>query len=1076
MSLKLKKLISLIFCLPLILQQSGLAQNIGAVDISKYLGLKPPIASPGDTFRPVHLRYLHYDSLDNSFKLFLDRGDAKNPKTQDVASTAKDLLNYFLVGISLPNDTFWVNLRPDSPHDIIDPLLAQTEVGRIFLESDLKLKKDTARATSPETPEGKEYWNRLYQKAGELYGAQNVTIPTLTRPWIIPDEIIIAESTDSAYVYKATLKVMLEQDYLKDSALYSFKDEREKQLNEYSSQIIRDNILPKLIKRINTSKEYAPLRQVYYSLILAQWFKARNQNKNTPYPRLIDRKDLTNLQSQIPYSVYAYFNAYKENFAQGEYNIKEPISTAHGQVIRSYFSGGIALMRNPGYSASLSRSGGSPSENILPARQPIPAHSDKNLPLIEVKETGPGGELIFTVLESETPNQDATKDRESASSPIGGSTALTTGRQDEEDKPFADDHKFQEWLKNLSAQDLRNEIQFLGSLNQLRTNRESTNAHLQEKATGDIQKLARRGAVIDLSISGKIVPEQLRYYYLRLLEILKDNPLAAYQIFNWDFAELLELFHILDYFVEGVTLDSIYEEEPGWERFLEQGLINSALPLFNNPKAFISHLRQKIKTTISDNSIRLAIKVRHIASVNAARGLIKALGLDKDNVIILYDEEIDSERARMFFPGYAMREFAGYGWLHKGEIRIEFNVLGNMKINPLGDYLSAVLSYGPFKFNLPERVSEEELNGIRELLGLGQRKVIVIGSPSFSEFDEFIQSYNSLYGNLPYALRPLLIIGFRERASEEELRSLGSLSGQSIAVRSDEKAPLPNVANNNVLILNTAGELLRMYALGVAIVGHDRNIFEPASQKAAVLYFEGSRHHKVSWHYNRDAKEALVEAGAAQVFSRENLEKLVNDSDAAKEMAERGLKAVEAYRKKVQSQAEEFALQIIGARSQLRDKFIATSSPVILDMPEAMSLAIVSSPLSQRVKDIGKGGIDFRFLPIVTQSMDSLKVSIRAMPQSSLKRVNLAQEWSDIERLVNSGITPSAERLKDYLAASCFKGNLDGDKERIVSCIADILRIQEESCRFTDPILKDILVVFGSGRSAEELNAAFSGG
>jgi SAM-dependent methyltransferase len=121
-----------------------------------------------------------------------------------------------------------------------------------------------------------------------------------------------------------------------------------------------------------------------------------------------------------------------------------------------------------------------------------------------------------------------------------------------------------------------------------------------------------------------------------------------------------------------------------------------------------------------------------------------------------------------------------------------------------------------------------------------------------------------------------------------------------------------------------------------------------------------------------------------------------------------------------------------------------------------------------------KGGIDFRFLPIVTQSMDSLRSSIKPVPQSTLQRINLTQEWSDIERLVNSGITPSAERLKEYLAASCFKSNLDSDMEKIVSCISDILRMQEETCCVTDPTLKDMLVILGSGRSGEELKVAFS--
>ena len=120
------------------------------------------------------------------------------------------------------------------------------------------------------------------------------------------------------------------------------------------------------------------------------------------------------------------------------------------------------------------------------------------------------------------------------------------------------------------------------------------------------------------------------------------------------------------------------------------------------------------------------------------------------------------------------------------------------------------------------------------------------------------------------------------------------------------------------------------------------------------------------------------------------------------------------------------------------------------------------------------GGIDFRFLPIVTQSLDNLKASIRKIPVGSLQRIDLSQEWSDIERLVNAGIIPSAERLKGYLFASCCKGNYDNDAGKMVYCIAEVLRMEEESCSATDPALKDILVVLGSGRSAEELKLAFA--
>ncbi len=319
-----------------------------------------------DKFRPLHLRYLSYDAANNNFKLLLDKGDSAKGLSpsklsdtlkgtvpeEELKSSTQELLNYFFVGISLPNDSFWVNLRPDSPDNVIDPYLAQTDVGKILLEADLQLKKDTSLATSPQTIEGKEYWNKLYKKAEELYGPESITIPTLTRPWIVPGEIIIRESTDNAYIYKATLKVMLEQDYLQapssglqamSLAQYTFKDERSKALNEYSTQLIKETIIPKLTKDVNTAKRYAPLRQVYYSLILAQWFKQKFSGKGGLYSYLIDKRELNNLTSKNPWDKQTYFKAYQTSFQKGEYNLKEPVYTPQGQVIRSYMSGGMNL-------------------------------------------------------------------------------------------------------------------------------------------------------------------------------------------------------------------------------------------------------------------------------------------------------------------------------------------------------------------------------------------------------------------------------------------------------------------------------------------------------------------------------------------------------------------------------------------------------------------------------------------------------------------------------------------------------------------------------------------------------------
>ena len=345
-----KKIVSLILSISLIITQPIFAQGLAQLNLAQYLGQARPMAT--DSFRPTQLRYFSYNNLNNSFRILLDKGDTKDIKDSQLKEQAKELMDYFLIGVTLPNDAFWVNLRPDSPDNIINPELEQTSLGKILLEADLQLKKDTASRTSPQTPEGKAYWDKLYKKAGELFGTENITIPTLTRPWIVPGEIIVREGQDSAYIYKATLKVMLEEDYLKSPShkvtkspanleQYSFKDVRLQELNEYSTQLIKELIIPKLTQEVNSSQRYVKLRQVYYSLVLSRWFKMRFTGKSGQYADLIDRHDLTNLTAQEPYDKLTYFKQYQESFAQGEYNLKEPVYTPYGQSIRSYMSGGF---------------------------------------------------------------------------------------------------------------------------------------------------------------------------------------------------------------------------------------------------------------------------------------------------------------------------------------------------------------------------------------------------------------------------------------------------------------------------------------------------------------------------------------------------------------------------------------------------------------------------------------------------------------------------------------------------------------------------------------------------------------
>jgi len=245
----LKKIIAVVVMFTLVLEQSGFAQVSGHSGVPAYIsGYIAP-----DRFRPVQLRSISFDAINKDFNLYLDKGDIKSFSKPQALDMAGEFMRYFKTGLVLPNNAFWVNLRPDDASYIIDPYLEKTDIGRILLAADLQLKKDLARFTDPDTNEGRQYWHALYAKAQELFGNDDVSIPTVTRPWIVPAEIIMRKGPFSAYIYKATLKVMLEEDYLgKGKAI--FDDSRLTALNEYSSELLRSLVIPKLTREVNSSK------------------------------------------------------------------------------------------------------------------------------------------------------------------------------------------------------------------------------------------------------------------------------------------------------------------------------------------------------------------------------------------------------------------------------------------------------------------------------------------------------------------------------------------------------------------------------------------------------------------------------------------------------------------------------------------------------------------------------------------------------------------------------------------------------------------------------------------------------
>lgn len=429
-------------------------------------------------------------------------------------------------------------------------------------------------------------------------------------------------------------------------------------------------------------------------------------------------------------------------------------------------------------------------------------------------------------------------------------------------------------------------------------------------------------------------------YYQRILSVVKDDAAIAYKMAMWSEDDLLRLSSFLDNFMDDRSLLR-----------MEEAFVKAILRSNSRPEDVLWFIGQKVLETIHKCSreckpqdeqksrqedcideamgygslqdfgggVKFAILVHENSAVNAARGLIKALSLPDNRVEILFDIEIDRASAKKYFPNNVVREYGAYS-SRSGTLLVGFRDGGSLKLISCNGAFTASLPNAPLKYNLSQSLGDDQRRQIRSDLKIGNRKVIVLGSPSDVEFKNFMGEYNAIYGKLNVLERPVVIVAFRQgEKDEEKVRLSNCLHGQSITVRIDKKKPLSSCSleNNNILILNTLGELLSMYAIAdVAVVGNDRNIFEPASQGTAVMYFDGT------WHNNVDVRDILEASGAAVMFSRMALENLLSNSMQREQMAKIGLETVEEYREEILRKAEWFAVQLVSGIPRFKEAYI----------------------------------------------------------------------------------------------------------------------------------------------------------
>jgi len=297
------------------------------------------------SFSPAVLKGIKLDAKNPfRFHFFVDRG-MSNLSQEELKSESAKLIKYFLASLTIPEKDLWVNLSPYEKDRIVPQEFGQTEMGRDLLAEDYLLKQITASLIYPESQLGKEFWAKVYAQAQIKFGTTNIPVNTFNKVWIVPEKAVVYENGGVAFVLENHLKVMLEQDYLSlakheviQSGVVPAKD-----TNQLGSQIVREIVIPALTKEVNEGKNFSQLRQVFYSLILATWYKKKI--KDSILNRVYSNRNKiggVNVSAQDKDKIY---QLYIKAFKKGVYNyIKEDLDQITGQTMpRKYFSGGVPL-------------------------------------------------------------------------------------------------------------------------------------------------------------------------------------------------------------------------------------------------------------------------------------------------------------------------------------------------------------------------------------------------------------------------------------------------------------------------------------------------------------------------------------------------------------------------------------------------------------------------------------------------------------------------------------------------------------------------------------------------------------
>jgi len=293
------------------------------------------------------------------FTFIIDQGNYPL-RTDVLRAEAEKMGRYFMAALAIPEKDLWVNLSPYEPERICMDALAATDLGKDMLGEDYVLKQLASSLTCPETEAGKAYWgaiNNLNRSLSEprpsirsangrnTQGAARIeTTQSFNKIWIVPGKITVYEGNNRVVIGDAGLKVMMEEDYLAMQ-----KNSVGANNHSPAGQAFKTHILPLIEQEINQGKHFAQFRQVYRSVILAQWLKKKLKDTILSQAYFNSNK-IKGVEALDPAMREKIYNEYVAAFKQGAYNyVKSDRVGANNYspvkkiTKRQYFSGGATL-------------------------------------------------------------------------------------------------------------------------------------------------------------------------------------------------------------------------------------------------------------------------------------------------------------------------------------------------------------------------------------------------------------------------------------------------------------------------------------------------------------------------------------------------------------------------------------------------------------------------------------------------------------------------------------------------------------------------------------------------------------